>query len=410
MKKFTFNQNYLLIIFTLFGIITPFINIPLILSFSEVVTTIFIKTLKTISLPILFLSLTSTLSSMKSLNEMKNIAKKVVYYTFSTTTIAALIALSVFIYVSPSLTSNPAVSVIGINEKSYMDIVLELFPSNFVQPFADGNAFGVVLIAFALGISSQFLPEQKKEILSKGFDALFSLFLLLAKAVTLVLPIAAWAFTTDIVISIQNTSVSTLHNLFIFLICIVSVNLIQGFIALPLLLVKNGISPKELFSDMSKSISVAFLTKSSSASLPFSLDLITKKPGVSSKVSNFSLPLCSTINMNGCAQFILLSILFSSVYSGVTVGLYTYIFWVSIAIFAAVGNAGVPMGCYFLASLLLTSCGVPLTFMGLILPFYPILDMIETGVNVWSDICITKITDKQIKEEVSGVQSKVVMV
>ncbi|MCH9811443.1 cation:dicarboxylase symporter family transporter [bacterium] len=399
MFKINFRSNSVLLFFTALGILTPFLGMEMLLTIANTVTTLFIKTLKTISLPILFLSLASTLTSMDSVKETKHIGQKVLYYTLTTTAMAAIIALFVFVFITPYLSPPAEAQALVAEGKSYLQVVLDLFPQNFVEPFASGNAFGVVLLAFGLGLSAQFVPLEQKHTLHKGFEALFSLFLRLAESITFVLPIAAWAFMTELVVSISTTSTTSLTMLLLFLGCIVSVNLFQAFVALPVLLWKNGISPFQLFSDVQKSLSIAFFTKSSSAALPFSIDLMERKSGVSSKISHFALPLCSTINMNGCAQFILLSILFSATYCGLPITFTGSLFWLVIAIFAAIGNAGVPMGCYFLASLLLTSVGVPLVFMGLILPFYPILDMIETAVNVWSDICITKITDKRLKEE-----------
>ncbi|MCH9621503.1 MAG: C4-dicarboxylate transport protein [Chlamydiia bacterium] len=398
MFRFSLKTNAALALFTLLGVITPYLQIEFLITLSHVFTTIFIKTLSVIALPILFLSLTSTLSSMSSLSEMKNISKKILAYTVLTTAMAASLALLIFFFVSPYLGFGvePLSQVVEV--KSYLDIVLDLFPSNFLAPFVEGNAFGVVFISFALGLGTQFLPKEKKDVLHMGFDALFSLFLQLAKSITVILPVASWAFMTELVSNLSHTNTSSLKMLIIFLVSIVSANLIQAFIILPALLLKNKINPRSLFKDVSKAISIAFFTKSSSAALPFSLDLVTNKSGISKKVSSFSLPLCSTINMNGCAQFILLSILFSSMYYGQAISFYGFLFWLAISIFAAIGNAGVPMGCYFLASLLLTSSSLPLGFMGLILPFYPFLDMIETAINVWSDICITAITDKQIKK------------
>ena len=72
--------------------------------------------------------------------------------------------------------------------------------------------------------------------------------------------------------------------------------------------------------------------------------------------------------------------------------------WVVIASLAAIGNAGVPMGCFFLTSAFLVGMGVPLDMLGLILPLYAVFDMIETALNVWSDSCVTAITDKQVAE------------
>jgi Na+/H+-dicarboxylate symporter len=65
--------------------------------------------------------------------------------------------------------------------------------------------------------------------------------------------------------------------------------------------------------------------------------------------------------------------------------------WVFIATIAAVGNAGVPMGCFFLSTSLLASMNVPIALMGMILPFYSIIDMVETSLNVWSDVCVATV-------------------
>jgi len=71
--------------------------------------------------------------------------------------------------------------------------------------------------------------------------------------------------------------------------------------------------------------------------------------------------------------------------------------WMLIATALAIGNAGVPMGCYFLSSMLLASMGLPIELLGIILPVYAVIDMIETALNVWSDCCVTAVVDKEIK-------------
>jgi Na+/H+-dicarboxylate symporter len=79
---------------------------------------------------------------------------------------------------------------------------------------------------------------------------------------------------------------------------------------------------------------------------------------------------------------------------GMTFSVAQYIMWIFVATIAAVGNAGVPMGCYFLSSALIASLHLPLTMMAVILPFYSLIDMFETSINVWSDACVTAVTDK----------------
>ena len=116
------------------------------------------------------------------------------------------------------------------------------------------------------------------------------------------------------------------------------------------------------------------------------------------KIAGFSLPLCTVINMNGCAAFILTTVLFVAGANGHLFSPLDLAFWVFMSVLAAVGNAGVPMGCFFLSSALLMGMDVPLHMMGLILPFYALIDMEETALNVWSDISVVSIVDKEVKE------------
>ena len=84
------------------------------------------------------------------------------------------------------------------------------------------------------------------------------------------------------------------------------------------------------------------------------------------KVASFTLPLCTTINMNGCAAFILTTVLYVAMSHGMVFSPMELILWIFIATLAAVGNAGVPMGCYFLASAFIAAMDVPMTIMGII--------------------------------------------
>jgi Na+/H+-dicarboxylate symporter len=103
--------------------------------------------------------------------------------------------------------------------------------------------------------------------------------------------------------------------------------------------------------------------------------------------------------MNGCAAFILVTSLFVMQNGGIALTLPTILTWVLISVVSAVGNAGVPMGCYFLTLSLMSGIGAPIGIMGVILPIYAIIDMIETAVNVWSDSCVCAMVDKSLSKE-----------
>lgn len=101
--------------------------------------------------------------------------------------------------------------------------------------------------------------------------------------------------------------------------------------------------------------------------------------------------------MNGCATFILVTSLFVMQNNGVQLDLPTMLLWLVISVVSAIGNAGVPMGCYFLTLSLMAGTGASVGIMGIILPVFTIIDMVETAENVWSDSCVCAIVNKSVR-------------
>ena len=135
--------------------------------------------------------------------------------------------------------------------------------------------------------------------------------------------------------------------------------------------------------------------------LPVTMASAENRLGIRRPVSRFVLPICTTINMNGCAAFILLTVVYLMQNAGADITFGTIAAWVLISTIAAVGNAGVPMGCFFLSASLLASMNVPILLMGVILPFYAVIDAVETTLNVWSDSCVAAMVNKDLYGEES---------
>jgi Na+/H+-dicarboxylate symporter len=195
----------------------------------------------------------------------------------------------------------------------------------------------------------------------------------------------------------NNNNNSKYQSIFYYTLAVLTANIVQGIIVLPILLKLKKISPWKLAKGMFPAINLAFFSKSSNATLPLALENAIDNVGISPKIANFTFPLCTTINMNGCAAFILITTLFVGTINGHIFNPTDYVLWIFIATLAAVGNAGVPMGCFFLSSAILSGMGIPLEVMGLILPLYSLIDMVETSLNVWSDSCVTAIVDKEAR-------------
>jgi Na+/H+-dicarboxylate symporter len=380
------------------GIFAAFLDVSFIALFAESIKAIFMNFLKLIATPIVFLAIVATISNMQGLNEMQNLGKRVFGYTLFTTLLAASVSLALFLIIDPA--KNLEIGLEGkeiLQNESYFSFFLNIMPGNFVQAFLENNVIGVALIGFLLGIAILKLPKENSIFLSSMFSSLFKALLKVAEFITIFIPLAIWAFTFLLVKDLRG-NFGQFHSLVLYLTVVILANIIQGFVVIPIILKMKGISPIKTAKGSINAILLAFFSKSSNATLPLSMEVAEKKLGISSKVASFSLPLCTVINMNGCAAFILATVLFVSKIYGINSSPIGLVTWIFLATLAAIGNAGVPMGCFFLSSTFLLWMNVPLTMMGLILPFYAFLDMIETALNVWSDISVTAILDKELKQ------------
>ena len=394
MKTLRLASSSILVAFLL-GATLSLLPIPIPSIIPQTIAELFIRLLKFMALPIIFLSILSTLTNLKSVKSAGRLLRRILTYTILTTTISALIGLILFCLINPSSSQEPSIP--GATPQqgaAYLDFIKDLFPVNFVDPFLKGNVLSVAVMAAVFGLAISKIDTKASKQLTEIIQALFKLLLKVTTWILKLLPLGVFAFTFELISSFKTNS-AHISSLLLYSATVILANLIQGLVVLPIFLKRNGVSPKRLFKAMYPALLTAFYTKSSTAAFPVALDRATNHAKISKETSTFSFPLCSVINMNGCAAFILITSLFVMTSYNVELSLFQMLLWVLISTLAAIGNAGIPMGCYFLTSGLILSMNLPLTLLGLILPLYSIFDMIETALNVWSDCCITAVVDKK---------------
>ena len=274
---------------------------------------------------------------------------------------------------------------------------LSVIPDNILKPLLEGNVLSILLIAFAVGFAISRMPESDgKSVLKKGLDGAQEVLFILIRGLIWALPLGIVAFAEQL--TAQASGGVMLDTIGKYVLVVVCGNVAQMIIVLPLFLMARGLNPLKVFKAMYPAVLMALFTKSSAATLPVTMQSAELRLGVNRRISRFVLPLCTTINMNGCAAFIAVTSLFVLQNGGMTIDFATMAMWVLIAVISAIGNAGVPMGCYFLTLSLMTGMGAPVAVMGIILPIYTIIDMIETAENVWSDSCVCAMTGRDLKD------------
>jgi Na+/H+-dicarboxylate symporter len=407
-KRKLFSTPVIYALMIALGIISGLSDIAILKDTGLLLSDLFIKLFKCISLPIISLSIIVTLANYRTDGLMKGIWHRTLRYTIFTTLIAASISCLLYILVQPSTVQVNLDLAAKTADKgtSYLGYLANLVPSNVLAPFLEQQVMAVLMLSIVIGFAVRQIPEDDaRETLTKFFRGAHGMFIVMTRWVITLIPLALFGFITSTVIQLrEGTDVKGIGQ---YLLIIVLANLIQGFVILPLWLKMNGVKPFAAMRAMLPALSVAFFSKSSVGTLPVTMNTIEKNLDVTPQISRFVLPLCTSINMNGCAAFIFATVIYLMQSHGMPVSYATMGLWVIIATIAAVGNAGVPMGCFFLSVSLLAGMNVPITLMGIILPFYGLIDMLETALNVWSDACVTKVVnDKAIAAEKGMVQAK----
>lgn len=384
------------------GGILGWLNVPALNDLFNFIAAVFTRLFQFIAIPTVALAVITTLSALGAKKDTKRIFGHAVTYTLLTTIGAAAVGLGLYLWIAPG---NLPADVVGagaaaVPEKlghlSYYDHFLSIIPNNVLKPFLEGNVLSVMLISASVGLAFAFMPKtENRESLLKVLNGVQELLFTLIRALIYILPVGIVAFAGQLSAQIEaGVVVGALGK---YTAVVIGGNLIQFFIVIPLFLLLRGLNPISVFKKMSPAVAVALFTKSSAATLPVTLASAEKNLEAKPAVARFVLPICTTINMNGCAAFILVTSLFVMQNAGFELTLGAMVSWLFIAVLAAVGNAGVPMGCYFLTLSLMSSIGAPIGLLGVILPIYTIIDMIETAENVWSDSAVCAMVNKDLE-------------
>ena len=378
---------------------------------ADFVATVYTRLFQLLAVPTIVLAVITTFATFGSKGSGR-IFGRTLSYTLITTFAAAVVGAVLYVAIAPGnlpidalnsgaqpiaeqSSSTHSLSDIA-SQTSYVNHILSIIPNNIVKPFLEGNVLSLLLLAFAVGIGLSKLPEsENKQVIVNGLSGLQELLFLLIRWLVWTLPLGIVAFSAQL--SSQVSAGVVADSIGKYVLVVLGGNVIQFFIVLPLFLLARGLNPIHVLSKMVPAVLMALFTKSSAATLPVTMETAEQRLGVRKNISRFVLPICTTINMNGCAAFILVTSLFVMQNGGAALSMPTILLWILISVISAVGNAGVPMGCFFLTLSLMSGIGAPVSILGIILPIYTIIDMVETAENVWSDSCVCAMTDHDIR-------------
>ena len=268
------------------------------------IATIYTRLFQLLAVPTIMIAVITTLTTFSS-KANGYIFGRTITYTLLTTLAAAFVGATLCVAIAPG---NLPAETISINSQtpdippqtSYIDHIISIVPNNIIRHIAEGNVLSLLLLAFAIGFGLSKMPDtENKSIIVKGLLGFQDLLFILIRWHVWTLPIGIIAFSAQL--SAQLSAGIIADSIGKYVLVVLSGNVIQFFIVLPLFLLAKGLNPKRIFTGMAPAILTALFTKSSAATLPVTISSAEQRLGIHPNVSRFVLPICTTINMNGCS-------------------------------------------------------------------------------------------------------------
>ena len=360
--------------------------------------TIFMNALKIIIAPVVFLSIATCFTQFDNVSRFGKMGIKLISMYFLTTIIALFLSFGLSMFFKPgeagfALSADHTADQVYLNTDvniSLLNSLVEIVPSNFLEPFLRTNTLQLILLAVLCGMSMGLLGESSA-FLKELFDSLYSLFLTITKLITKLIPIAAFC-SIALMITEMNTD-AFLSLLEVALLQILASSCIMIVYAL-LILIFARLNPLNFFQKAREGMLTSFSLTSSSAAVPTNMKVCIEKLGVSPTIANLSIPLGATINMDGACMFQIIIGFFLARAYGVDIPASNIpIVFVTI-LFLSLGAPGVPGAAFICIGIVLKTMGVPEEALGLVIPIIPFLDMFDTMSNTTGDLAASLIVAK----------------
>lgn len=359
---------------------------------------IFLNLLKFIVTPIVLFSIMGGIISMKDIKKVGEVGGFTVVYYFCTTAFAIIIGLgfaNIFKKYFPVIaTANLEYSV--DSNVSFMDTIVNIFPSNFLAPIVETNMLQVIVSSVLIGFAILLIDEKKQVKAIETIDILNDIFMKVMELILKLSPFGVFCLLMPVIAENGPKIIGSLASVLLvaYLAYIVHALVVYSFTIKTL----GGLSPKEFFKGMMPAMMFAFSSASSMGTLPINLQCC-EELGADRDVTSFVLPLGATINMDGTAIYQGVCAVFIASCYGINLSLGQMLTIVLTSTLASIGTAGVPGSGMIMLAMVLQAVGLPVEGIALVAGIDRIFDMGRTTLNITGDATAAIINSNRLRKK-----------
>ncbi|KZE37735.1 sodium:dicarboxylate symporter [Bhargavaea cecembensis] len=347
--------------------------------------TIFLNLMKMLVVPVVFVSIVLGTVGIGDPKKLGRIGSKTIVYFLLTTAVAIVIALILALILKPGTAGNFDTASINYEAQEappVMDTLLGIIPTNPVTAMAEGNMLQIIFFAALIGFGLAMLGkkvERVKEVIEQANDLIMYL-------ITFVMKFAPYGAFGLIASAVGSQGFDAIRAMGMYMGVVLGALLIHSVVVYGGTVALIGKrSPIWFFKNFFPAQVVAFSTASSAATLPVSLKMAQERLKVPESISSFTQSLGATINMDGTAIMQGAAVVFIAQAFGIELSLGQLLIVVLTAVLASIGTAAVPGAGLIMLAMVLTSVGLPVEGIALVLGVDRLLDMVRTAVNITGD-------------------------
>lgn len=357
----------------------------------------FIRLMQMLVVPLVFCSLICGSMAIGDTKTLGKVGVKTIGFYLVTTALAVCVALGSALLINPGrgldMDAVQKGTVSSATEAtSLVDTLLNIIPKNPVQSMANGDMLPIIVFALFVGIMLAKLGT-RGSVVANFFSQFNDVMMEMTMAIMKIAPIGVFCLIAR---TFATVGFSAFAPMLKYMGNVTLALAIQCLVVYQILLfVFTRLNPFKFIKKFLPVMGFAFSTATSNATIPMSIDTLSKKMGVSKQISSFTIPLGATINMDGTSIMQGVAVVFIAQAYGIPLTMGNLATVVVTATLASIGTAGVPSVGLVTLAMVLNSVGLPTEGIALIMGIDRILDMLRTAVNITGDAICTTIVAKQ---------------
>lgn len=356
----------------------------------------FIRLMQMLVVPLVFCSLVCGSMAIGDTKTLGKVGMKTIVFYLVTTALAVCLALGTALIINPgiglSMDSIQRGNVTVAEPTSVTTTLLNIIPKNPIGSMANGDMLPIIVFALFIGVMLAKLGS-KASTVANFFSQFNDIMMEMTMTIMSAAPVGVFCLICR---TFANLGFSAFKPMLKYMGNVTLALIIQCFVIYQILLfIFTRLNPMKFIKKFFPVMMFAFSTATSNATIPMSIDTLSKKMGVSKQISSFTIPLGATINMDGTSIMQGVAVVFIAQAYGITLTPANLATVVLTATIASIGTAGVPSVGLITLAMVLSSVGLPTEGIALIMGIDRILDMLRTAVNITGDAVCTTIVSHQ---------------